>query len=348
MRLLTTIFIFTVMIGFGLISSHYASANVWVPDNEFGGFYNVNGTYTVIGAVKNTEDKAIIPSVTINVKDNDKVISETYVFSALDSGRDIPFKFKLPEIEGKNAILEKPQVSFTAANHDAPSIDIIYGKTLVKYPDGHISGFILNNDTYTSYGVKVYAVIYDKNYKFLDVGKSVETIEKIDSGQKIAFSMYPDPLHASKVDFYSCFIVGDDPTLTVSVLKDGKPYNFTYLTSGSVTDTRFDDSKQSITATVRYPFPDKGFVNFMFPEESDNQKFSVLSNDKPVEFLQSKDPDGYWHVALALSPKSTSYLTISGFGQQSMQSADNFRIYILIIIPIAAAGISFIIWKRRD
>ena len=120
------------------------------------------------------------------------------------------------------------------------------------------------------------------------------------------------------------------------------------MTSGSVTDTKFDNSTHSVTATVRYPFPDTGFVNFMFPEESGAEKFSVLSNGKPVEFVQSKDSDGYWHVALSLPPKSTSYLAISGFDQPgSLQSTDDFRNYILIIIPIAAAAISIIIWKKR-
>ena len=65
----------------------------------------------------------------------------------------------------------------------------------------------------------------------MDVGKSIETIEKMDPGEKIAFSMYPDSQHASMVSYYSCFIVGDDPTMPASVLKDGKPYNFAYLTS---------------------------------------------------------------------------------------------------------------------
>jgi hypothetical protein len=347
MRLFFSISLFVTLVGIGLVSSHFALADVWIPSNEFGGYYDLNGTYTVIGAVKNTEDKPIIPTVTINLKDNDKQISHSYIFSIVDSGKDIPFKFKIPEIEDKNAILEKPQVSFVVSNHNAPDIFVIYDKTLKKHPDGHTSGFILNNDTVPSYGVKVYAVIYGKDGKVLDVGKSVEVIDKLNPGEKIEFSMYPDPQHASKINYYSCFAVGDDPSLTVSVLRGGKPYNFTYLTSGSMTDAKFDDSQKSILVTARYPFPDKGFANFMFPQESNDQKFSVTANGKPIEFIQSKDPDGLWHVAFDLPPQSTTHIAISGFDQPSFLSSNNFKNYLLIIIPVVAASISIIIWKKR-
>ncbi len=205
MRILVAISVFVVLIGLGMISSHPASANVWIPDNEFLGYYDSNGTYTVVGAVKNTETVPIIPSITINVKDGDKEISDNYTLSIVNSQKDIPFKIKILEVQGKNATLETPQVSFVTSSHDALDIDIIYDRTLIKHPDGHTSGFILNNDTSPAYGVRVYAVIYGKDGKVLDTGKSIETIEKLEPGQKIAFSMYPDPQRASKVSYYSLF-----------------------------------------------------------------------------------------------------------------------------------------------
>ncbi|HEX5457714.1 MAG TPA: peptidase, partial [Candidatus Nitrosotalea sp.] len=187
MRLLVLVSIFAIMIGFGIISSHSASANVWIPDDEFNGFYNANGTYTVIGAVKNTEASAIIPTITINVKDNEKIVSEKYILSTVNSQKDIPFNIKISQVEGNNATLEKPEVSFVVTNHNSTDIEIIYDKTLKKHADGHETGFIINNDTVTSYGVRVYAAIYGKDGKFLDVGKSIETIEKMVPGEKIAF-----------------------------------------------------------------------------------------------------------------------------------------------------------------
>ncbi len=119
------------------------------------------------------------------------------------------------------------------------------------------------------------------------------------------------------------------------------------MTSGSVTDPKFDDLMQTLSVTARYPFPDKGFVNFMFPYESNDQKFSVKSNGQSIQILQSNDPSGNWMVALTLPPKSTSYLTISGFEQHPLLPVGNFRIYLLIIIPIVAILISVIIWQKK-
>ncbi len=184
-----------------VITIHQASANVWVPDNEFRAYYDVNGTYTVVGAIKNTEDKAIIPSITIEVNDSNHEISKSYSFSILDSEKDIPFKIKLPEVLSKNATLEKPQVSFVTATHNATNIFVVYDRSLLKHLDSHTTGFIINNDTLSAHGVKVYAAIYGKDGKFLDVGKSIATITKMDPGQKIFFSMYPDPEFALKVTY---------------------------------------------------------------------------------------------------------------------------------------------------
>ena len=347
---LAIISICTVLIGLGIISLHQASANVWIPDNEFLGYYDSNGTYTVVGAVKNTENMAIIPSITINVKDGAKEISNNYTLSTINSLKDIPFKIKIPEVEGKNATLQSPQVSFVTSSHDALDIDIIYDRTLIKHVDGHTSGFILNNDTSAAYGVRVYAVIYGKDGKILDTGKSIETIQEIDPGQKIAFSMYPDPQFASKVSYYSCFVVGNDPSQATWVDRNGEKYYFSFLTSGAVAYPKFDSTGQTLSVSIRQPFPEKGFVNFMFPQESGDEKFSVKVNDNPIEFLQSKDPDGYWHVAFDVPPRTVYNAEISGFGPVNSIPefpASNNRNYLLVAIPIMAAAISIIIWKKK-
>ena len=85
----------------------------------------------------------------------------------------------------------------------------------------------------------------------------------------------------------------------------------------------------------------------MIPEESNDQKYSVTADGKDIEFLQSKDPDGYWHVAFNLGPQSTMHVTISGFEQHPLLPVGNFRNYLLVIIPIVAVVISIIIWKRK-
>ncbi len=113
---------------------------------------------------------------------------------------------------------------------------------------------------------------------------------------------------------------------------------------------KYDDTSQTLSVTVRQPFPEEGFVNFMFPQESSDQKFSVKVNGNPMQFLQSKDPDGSWHVAFNLAPRSVSNIEISGFGTVSSIPefpANNSKNYLLVAIPIVAAAISIIIWKKK-
>ena len=368
MNLLRMSVVFVGLFTLGIIFFQHVNAEVWIPDNEFGGYFDSNGIYTIIGAVKNTENIAIVPTITININDNGNMISNSYTLPIVDAAKDIPFKIKIPQIESKNVILEKPDVSFVPAKHNATDIQVIYDTTLVKHADGHTSGFIINNDTITAYSIKVYAVIYGKDGKFLDTGKSVETISELKPGEKTEFTMYPDPLLASKVSYYSCFALGEDPTLTLIAQKGGDRVSFTYLTAANLGEAKFDDSQNSLSITARNPWPQITYVNFMIPLQDDNQKFSVSLNGNPVDALQSKDPDGYWHVAFNLPPQSTTSVLISGFGQQGQPllpatnlgnssngsvepqnslSMGNFRNYLLVIIPIVAVIVSVIIWKKR-
>jgi hypothetical protein len=369
MNVLRILILFGGLFTIGLVPFHYATAEVWIPNNEFGSYFDSNGTYTVIGAVKNTENVAIVPTITINIKNDDLLISDSYTLSIVDSLKDIPFKIKIPQVESKNAILEKPDVGFVSAKHNATKIQVIYDTTLVKHADGHTSGFIINNDIVSVFGVKVYAVIYGKDGKFLDTGKSIETITEMRPGEKRQFIMYPDPLLASKVSYYSCFALGEDPTITLSVEKQGSKFYFNYLSAASLTDPKFDNSQNSLSITARNPWPETSYVNFMFPMQNENEKFSVYLNGQSVDALQSKDTDGYWHVAFNLPAQSTRYVLISGFVQQdqpllpvinlgnSSSGVDeqqhpllpvgNFRNYLLVIIPAAAVIVSVVIWKKK-
>ena len=365
MNLFRILILFTGLFTIGLVSFQHANAEVWIPDNEFGGYFDSNGVYTVIGAVKNTENVPIIPTITINIKDNEKIISNSYTLSIVDASKDIPFKIKIFQIENKNVILEKPDVNFVLAKHNATNIEVIYGSSLVKHADGHTSGVIINNDTVSAYGVKVYAVIYGKDGKFLDTGKNVETMTEMKPGEKREFNIYPDPLRASKVSYYSCFALGEDPTQFLSVYKGGKRVDFAYLTDGYLDAAKFDDSQNSLSFIARNPWPQASYVNFMIPIQDENQKFSVYLDGKSADALQSKDSDGYWHLAFNLSPQSSSSVIISGFGdhgqplfpignsntssgQESIVlSENNFRSYLLIIIPTVAVIVSVIIWKKK-
>ena len=57
--------------------------------------------------------------------------------------------------------------------------------------------------------------------------------------------------------------------------------------------------------------------SFEFPPLSGNEKFSVLVDDEPVKFIQSKDENGNWHVAFNIAESTTNQITITGFEKTS-------------------------------
>ena len=336
-----------VLIGFMItFSIQLASAEVSIPDNEFDSYFDEDGIYTVIGAVKNSENYPIIPTITIKIQDEQKIVSESYTLPIANPLKDIPFKIKFDQISSKNPILDKPQITFVPGPDDYTAIEVEYGNTLVKHKDGHTSGFIVNNGNATAYGVKVYALVHGKENAFIDVGKSIEYIDKLEPGEKRAFSIYPDPLFATQVSYYSCFVIGDDMIIPTFVLKDGERFDFRYKTEGYLTDIKYDEEKNALMFFVRNPWPMKSFANIEFPMDSEFQEFVVYRDGERIESTQSKDEQDSWHVVFDLEPQSSRQIAISGFvGEKNSENGFNIY-YLLIIIPVVAI-IAGIIIKRK-
>lgn len=341
-------------VAFVLVITQYANAEVWIPENEFSSYFDDDGIYTVIGAVKNSENYPIVPTIELSIQDGDKKVSESYTLPVANPHRDIPFKIKFDQISSTNPILEKPAVAFVPGPTDYMNIEVVYDRTLVRHKDGHTSGFIVNNGNSTVYGVKVYALIHGAENKFIDVGKSVENIEKIEPGEKKEFSMYPDPLLAPQVNFYSCFVIGEDMVVPTYVMRDDVRFDFRYKTEGYLNDIKFDNEQNALTFLVINPWPMKSFVNIEFPMESDSQKFIVYQDGKEIESIQSRDEEDTWHVAFNLEPRANEQISISGFENnkepQNMLNSDKkpqnvFAYYLLGIIP--AAAIITVVFKTR-
>jgi len=94
----------------------FASAEVYIPDHEYVGFYDHDGIFTVIAGVKNNEMYPVTPTITVNVNDDGNIFSYDYKFSSVMPAQMLPLKIKLPEITSENPVLESPQVSYTEQN----------------------------------------------------------------------------------------------------------------------------------------------------------------------------------------------------------------------------------------
>lgn len=315
MRYLLFVFFILLIPTFPLVT-----AEVWIPEKEFAGYFDSDNIYTVVGVVRNTEDYSVLPTIEIAINESGRKTLITQQLPAVFSNKDIPFKLKAPEVTSRDVVLEKPIVSFEKINKQHPPVEVIYDHTLKRHEDGHQSGRIINNGNKTVYDLKVYATIHGANNKFIDVGKSIETIEKIEPGQILEFTIYPDPSLAPQVSYYSCFAIGDPTIVPLVASRDGENFEFRYDSTASFTVVGFDKSGTQLTLEGINSFKLLTYVNFEFPQTTDNEQFDVIVNDEDIEFVQSLDEMGSWHVAFDVAPASQYTIVINGFEKQ--QSGD--------------------------
>ncbi|AFS81631.1 hypothetical protein NKOR_08900 [Candidatus Nitrosopumilus koreensis AR1] len=305
---------------FGIILSIFlvpqiAFADVFIPTNEYTGYYDYQGIFTVVGNVKNQNDFALIPTITISVIDDATKITKELVHVPIPAMTDIPFKIKFPDIRGENPELLDAELSYTKTEKDRIPIQIIYDKTLITHDDGHVTGKIENVGNHTVYNPKVYAIVHGYEKFILDVAHNIEPIEKIEPGQILDFTIYPDPSVSEPVRFYSCFAPVDTTVIPVTVKKNDGDFDFRYDSGAWYSAAKFDESGTTMTIKGYNSYPLDTYANFEFAPISGNEKFSITIDDEPIEFIQSIDEMGFWHVAFTVGPQSQGILKISGFDE---------------------------------
>lgn len=323
-------------------------ADVFVPEDEIVGYFDSNGIYTVVGAVKNTEDYAVLPVLHLNIFEDQKELKIIQQLPVVFPNKDIPFKIKIPEITDSNASIEHFEVAFEKKLDVLPSqVEVVYDRSLTKHSDGHLSGKIINKGNATVYDLKVYATIHGESNSFIDVAKNTEKIDKIEPGQTLEFTMYPDPTLADLVHYYSCFAIGDETIVPLNTLRNGERFDFRYDSTASFVVKGFDETgtKLSILGINSFKFP--AYVNFEIPKMSDDEKFEVHIDDKPVKFIQSTDEQGNWHVAFDVEGTTQNKILISGFKNTDSQHAivgavpqtviESDVSYLYYVIPIVFA-----------
>ena len=198
----------------------------------------------------------------------------------------------------------------------------------------------------------MYAAIHGQNNKFMDTGINVEKIEKIEPGQIIEFSIYPDPSVASDVNYYSCFNIGDETIIPLYAIRNGERFNFRYDSTAAFTVDGFDKTGTKLSLSGINSFKIPTYVNFEFPKTSDGEKFDVLVDGKPIKFIQSVDENGNWHVAFDIGSTTQNAILISGFenpkGKTESTEIYDASTYLYIIPIMVAIGIGVYLYKRRN
>ena len=228
---LSKIIIPSLLFGFLLFIPEFSFAEVIVPVDEYIGYFDSNGIYTVVGNVKNEFDYAVIPTISVSVNDDSKIFSKIIKHVPLGSNAEIPFKIKFPEILGTPTLLPV-ELSYEKTNKDIVPIQVLYDQTLIKYNDGHLTGRIQNTGNETIYNPKIFAVVHGYE-RVLDIVQNIEFIDKIEPGEIIEFSMYPDPSITDDVFYYSCFAPVDTTVIPITAKKNDGNFDFRHFSTFS-------------------------------------------------------------------------------------------------------------------
>ena len=172
MKVVISLIFSVILLSVAFSNSVEADNGVYIPDHEYTGFFDNDGIYTVIAGIKNQENFAVVPTLTVSVNDGNKVFSSDYEFSSIMPHQMLPMKIKLPEITSENPILEPPIITYTKSENMFPGGYVIYDDTLVIHDDASLTGKIRNGGEEIFENFRVYALIKDKNDNILDVAFS--------------------------------------------------------------------------------------------------------------------------------------------------------------------------------
>ena len=307
-----------------MIIPAFASGEVYIPDNEYVGFYDHDGVYTVIGGVKNTEMYPVIPTVSVSVIDDDRIFSDKYKFSPIMPAQMLPLKIKLPQVTSENPILEPPQISFEVTEYRFDGGYVLYDDSLILHDDGRMTGKIKNGGEQTFQNFRIYALIKDKNENVLDVASS-QKFDLMKPGDLLEFEMIPHPKIADKINLYSCFGFGGEEIFPLNSERNDEQYTFRYDSGAWFTEPEFNLEGTELSMYTFNSWHLDMNASLEFPQSSMHEELEVYLDGKKyaegqpvhekIESLQSLDEMGNWHVYFTVPNFYQGDIIITGFKQ---------------------------------
>lgn len=275
---------------------------------EIVSYMDGNGIYTITGNVKNPHPWAVEPALEILIQDGDAKYTIDVTYGIIPPAGELPFKVKVPEASVDTHILGH-NISHTVRSHHI-TLDVLYDDTLIIHPDGHLSGRAINSGDHTLYDPILWAVIHGRDGP-LDVSNTTP-LGVVEPGQIVHFEMHPDPA-VSNITYYSCFAPSDKSVFPITANRNGQQYHLRYESGAWLYKPVFSDDGTQVTlqSTNSFPFEVYGVVEI--PPVTRAEEFQVLLDGKPVEFIQSVDEMGLWHVSFRIEKQSQDVITIRGF-----------------------------------
>ena len=344
---------------FLMIIPAFASGEVYIPDNEYVGFYDHDGVYTVIGGVKNTEMYPVIPTVSVSVIDDDRIFSDKYKFSPIMPAQMLPLKIKLPQVTSENPILEPPQITFEVTEYRFDGGYVLYDDSLILHDDGRMTGKIKNGGEQTFQNFRVYALIKDKNENVLDVASS-QKFDLMKPGDTLEFEMIPHPKIADKINLYSCFAFGEDEIFPLNSERNDEQYTFRYDSGAWFTEPEFNLEGTELSMYTFNSWHLDMNASLEFPQSSLHEELEVYLDGKKyakgqpvnekIESLQSLDEMGNWHVYFTIPNFYQGNTVITGFKQPdgSVVIPEEIDITTLVMAEVTDGQITRIIADTTD
>ncbi|MDC0041193.1 PEFG-CTERM sorting domain-containing protein [Candidatus Nitrosopelagicus sp.] len=339
---------------------------VYIPEHEFMGFFDEDGTYTIFAGVKNKEYFPIIPTVTISIQDGDELIVRDYKLAAIMPENMLPMKVQIPEVKSENPILLEPSITYEKTDKTFEGGYIIYDESLQILNDGNLVGKIRNGGENTFEKFRIYALIKDKDDVIIDIAAS-SIYESMKPGEVLDFKLMVSPSVADRVDYYSCFSFGDDAIMPLTVKQNEDSFTFRYTANAWFKDAEFsnDGSELNMYSLNGFQLPVVG--SFEFPTNSINEKYEVVLDGEKmvkgasakdakikftesVETLQSIDEMGNWHLYFEVPEAFQGNVKISGFMENDGSAVvpDEIDLTTLIYYEIVGGEVVDITAKPKN
>ena len=339
----------------------FASAEVYIPDHEYVGFYDHDGIFTVIGGVKNNEMYPITPTITVNVNDNGNIFTHKQKFSPIMPAQMLPLKLKLPEITSDNPILGPPEISYKQTEYKYEGGYILYDDSLILHDDGRMTGTIKNGGDKTFLNFRVYALIKDQNEQILDVASS-QQFGVMHPGDTLEFEMIPDPKIVNEINSYSCFAFGDESVLPLNADRSGEQYTFRYESGTWFKDGNFNPESTELKMYALNSFSSELNASFEFPQSSIHEDFEVYLDgtgwdgqayydmDGKVTNLQSLDEMGNWHVYFSVPGFYQGDVVVKGFYEPdgTVEVPEDLDLTQMIYAEVTNGEVTSIIAKTAE
>ncbi len=246
-----------------VLYAHQEGGNVAITD--VASFTDVMGIKNIVGTVENKNDVPVQVVVGLNATGNNNpgssLITEPYGKIIYPYG-EVPFKFKISSSEVKP--VGKP-FAYQVRNMNVPYYDVIrLNYSNIPRQNGSLIGSVKNIASFDVYDLTIYASAHNQSGAQIDSVSS--QLPVLRSGERVMFTVSPDPAVRSKVSFYSCFGV-DFRTMNMKIDIGENRYITSNMTGlATIDNIKADPSTGSVLININNQYPVPGPLRLKIPQ----------------------------------------------------------------------------------